>query len=318
MKRIMVTGASGFVGRRLTPLLAALPGVEAMAPLGGPDLPAGQTVDILDATAVEQTLRDFAPTDIVHLAAASSVAGAGQTPETAWDVNLIGVRNLAAAARRLDDPVRFLFASTGEVYGRAFLDGPVSEDTPPQPASTYARTKLAAEHLLEDLSGDRLKVTVLRLFNHTGPGQDTRFVVPAFAAQIAAIEAGAEPTGVVRVGNLEARRDFSDVEDILAAYEAVVRDDAEGPAFARYNVGSGQVRTIRSILDLLIDQARRPVTVEEDPARLRPSEIAVAGGVFDRFARRYGWSASTPFERTVTSVLDDQRASIGPASPAGT
>lgn len=307
LKRILVTGASGFVGRRLAPRLAAMAGVEAVAPLGGPDLPAGETVNILDAEAVEQAIRRFVPTDVIHLAAASSVAGAGQSPEAAWDVNLTGARNVASAARRAAGPVRFLFASTGEVYGRAFLDGPCSEDTPPQPASTYARTKLAAEHLLEDLSSDDLKVTVLRLFNHTGPGQDTRFVVPAFAAQVAAIEAGIDQTGIVRVGNLDARRDFSDVEDILAAYEAVVASPVSDTRFERYNVGSGQVRSIQSILDLIVDQARCPVTVVEDPARLRPSEIAVAGGVFDRFRDRFNWAASIPFEQTVTSVLNDQR-----------
>lgn len=308
VKRILLTGASGFVGRRLAPRLATRGETQAILPLGGPDLPAGQALDILDAGAVERAVLDFAPTDIIHLAAASSVAGTNSAPEIAWDVNLVGVRNLALAARRLETPARFLFASTGEIYGRSFLDGPCSEDTPPQPVSTYARTKLAAEHLLEDLSGDRLKTTVLRLFNHTGPGQDTRFVVPAFAAQIAAIEAGQTGPESVRVGNLDARRDFSDVDDILAAYEAVVMDKSDGPAFSRYNVGSGQVRTIRSILDRLIELSGRPVQVVLDPARLRPSEIAVASGVFDRFRQRYDWSSSIPFEQTLAAVLNDQRA----------
>lgn len=307
-KRILLTGASGFVGRRLAPRLEALPDVEVLLRVGGPDLPTGATLDILDAAAVERIILNFAPTDIVHLAAASSVAGAGQAPAAAWDVNLIGVRNLAVAARRLEAPARLLFASTGEVYGRAFLDGPCSEDTPPQPTSAYARTKLAAEHLLEDLSGECLKVTVLRLFNHTGPGQDTRFVVPAFAAQIAGIEVDPASPGIVQVGNLEASRDFSDVGDIIAAYETVVRNASDSPAFARYNVGSGHVRSIRSILDHLICLADRPVEIVEDPARLRPSEIAVASGVFDRFHQLYGWSASIPFEHTLAAVLDDQRA----------
>lgn len=309
-KRIVVTGASGFVGRLLTPRLAARQDVEAVLPLGGPEHPTSRTLNILDAEAVERAVVDFAPTDIVHLAAASSVAGASSAPEAAWDVNLIGVRNLALPARRLATPVRFLFASTGEVYGRAFLDGPCSEDTPPQPASTYARTKLAAEHLLEDMSGDTLNVTVLRLFNHTGSGQDTRFVIPAFAAQIAAIEAGVDQDGIVRVGNLDGQRDFSDVEDILSAYEAVLTDVTDSSVFERYNVGSGQTRTIRSVLDRLVEMSEHPVRIEQDPTRLRPSEIPVAKGVFDRIRQKYGWSVSTPFEQTLKAVLNGQRSAI--------
>ena len=311
LKRVLVTGASGFVGRRLTPRLAAMPDVERILPIGGTNLVSETPwVDLRDADGVARMVADFAPTDIVHLAAASSVAGAGQAPEMAWDVNLVGVRNLASAVRRLDAPARLLFASTAEVYGKAFLNGPCAEDTPPQPVSAYARTKLAAEYLLEDLSGNGMKVTVLRLFNHTGPGQDTRFVVPAFAAQIAALETDDTAENTIHVGNLEASRDFTDIDDIVSAYAYVVDGEDDGPDFVRFNVGSGRVRTIKSILDQLVAKARRPIRVELDPARLRPAEIRVASGVFDAFRARYGWVAETPFERTVDAVLADQRSRL--------
>lgn len=313
-KRILITGGSGFVGRRLVRRLLNDAEPCELLSVGGPDMATdGLVVDLLDAGQVAAAVRDFAPTDIVHLAAASSVAGAAQTPETAWDVNVMGTRNLALAARRLERSVHLVFASTAEVYGRAFLDGPCSEQTPPQPVSAYARTKLAAEHLLEDFADERLAVTILRLFNHTGAGQDTRFVVPSFAAQIAAVEAGERPDGVIQVGNLDARRDFSDVGDIVEAYLAVIAagPGRTGTAAIRYNVGSGDVRTIRSILDQLISMATTPVTVTQDPARLRAAEIVEARGVFARFATDYGWRASTPFAETLESVLSDQRASRG-------
>ena len=310
-KRILITGGSGFVGRRLVRRLLDDAAPCELLSVGGPDMATdGLVVDLLDAGQVAAAVRDFAPTDIVHLAAASSVAGAAQTPETAWDVNVMGTRNLALAARGLERSVHLIFASTAEVYGRAFLDGPCSEQTPPQPVSAYARTKLAAEHLLEDFAGEHLAVTILRLFNHTGAGQDTRFVVPSFAAQIAAVEAGERPDGVIQVGNLDARRDFSDVDDIVEAYMAVIAAGArQTDTASRYNVGSGVVRTIRSILNELVALATTPVSVTQDPARLRAAEIAEARGVFTRFETDYGWCASTPFAETLESVLSDQRGS---------
>nr|WP_303696008.1 GDP-mannose 4,6-dehydratase [Brevundimonas subvibrioides] len=309
--RILVTGASGFVGRRLVPRLSRDATVKA---LGGPDMSADSpVVDLLDEVSLTAAVTGFRPRTIVHLAAASSVADAARTPGVTWDVNLIGTRNLAHAARRTGEPVHFIFASTAEVYGRAFLDGPCSEETTPQPVSAYGRSKLAAEHLLEDLTGDGFSLTILRLFNHTGAGQDERFVVPAFAAQVAAAEAGVDDA--IRVGNLEARRDFSDVDDIIEAYSAI----AAGPTpeeVIRYNVGSGTVRSIRSILDLLVSQARTPVKAVQDPQRLRAVDIPAAQGDFSRIRSAFGWRATTPFESTALSVLEDQRAKLASSCSA--
>lgn len=304
---MLVTGSSGFVGRRLIPRLSRNFEVQA---LGGPDLAdARPMVDLLDERALDEAVAAFGPGTIVHLAAASSVAGAGQAPDATWDVNLIGTRNLVRAARRTGAPVHFIFASTAEVYGRAFLNGPCSEDTPPQPVSVYGRSKLAAEYLLEDLAGGGFSVTILRLFNHTGVGQDQRFVVPSFAAQVAAAETGRGATNEVRVGNLEARRDFSDVDDVLEAYAAIAAAPPH-EGVCRYNVGSDSVRSVRSILDDLVSQARSPVRVVEDPKRFRAVDIEAAQGDFSRIQEAFGWRAAIPFERTLSAILADQRARL--------
>lgn len=306
--RILVTGASGFVGGHLLKGLAETQPDAAVLALGGPS-PTGQGLDLLDAEAVRGAVSGFAPTDVVHLAAASSVAQTADAPLAAWDTNVVGLRNLAAALIELASPARLIFPSSAEVYGRAFLAGPCSEDTPPAPASSYGRTKLAGELLLRDLAGPRLQVVALRLFNHTGAGQDTRFVVPSFAVQIANLERGPQG-GAIRVGNLDAQRDFTHVADVIDAYLAVLRSNRREPAFSLYNVGSGTPRSIRSILDALMAMSTADIAVTLDPDRLRPAEITIAEGIFSRFETDYDWRPTRPFDSALSAVLNDQRAKL--------
>ncbi len=273
MRRLLITGATGFVGAHLT---AAVGEAFEVLALGGPG-GNGQGLDVLDADAVDAAVRSFAPDAIVHLAAASSVAQAGKDPVATWDINLLGARNVAVAARALRRPVKLIFPSSAEVYGRAFLDGPRAETDRPDPASSYGRSKLAAEGLLQDLADDHLQVVALRLFNHTGPGQDVRFVVPSFAEQIARLER--QDLGApIRVGNLEAQRDFSAISDIVEAYLAVLRGH---------------------------------------PDRLRPSDIPVAQGLFSRFMTDYGWRPNTPFDVVLDAVLQERRAARDVAAELG-
>lgn len=300
MKRVLVTGASGFVGSRLMPRLVDA-GHEAVG-LTGPEAEASSLrVDLTDAEATRAAFAVIEPDVVVHLAAMSSVGAGGGQPDAVWRANFDGARSVAMAARALRRDVRLIFASSGEVYGRRFNEGPCDETAPLAPMSAYARSKAASEFELEDMAREGLSVTALRLFNHTGPGQDERFVAPSFAAQIA--EAAGAGGGDIRVGNLDAMRDFSDVDDVIGAYLAVVDLAEESTApFEVFNVGSGRLRAIRDVLDILIRQSGTAVRVVTDPARMRPSDIGRAEGRFDKIAERFGWRATTPFETTAAAL----------------
>lgn len=309
-KRILITGAGGFVGRHLVGRLKDSSNVELLA-VGSTER--GHDIvglDIRDEAATQLIVEQFAPDYVVHLAASSSVAEAESAGAETWSINFDGTRSVVTAMKRLAKPTHLVFASSSEVYGRAFLDGPCSENTPPQPQSTYARSKYAAELMLKDFATPDCRVTVLRLFNHTGAGQDLRFVVPAFAAQIAEIELG---HGVMQmqVGNLEAERDFSDIADVIDAYTSVLIKNSVEDVYTIYNVGSGHTRSIRSLLEQMLSLSPAAITPLLDPARLRPSDIPRAAGSFYAMQKTFGWSAHRDISDTLKSVLDEQRAKTG-------
>lgn len=311
-RRILITGAGGFVGRHLVGRLRSSPDVELLA-VGNTER--GQDVvglDIRDEAATQVIFEEFAPDCVVHLAASSSVAAAENAGAETWSVNFDGARSVIAAMKRLAKPTHLVFASSSEVYGRAFLNGPCSEDTPPQPQSIYARSKYAAELMLKDFATSNCRVTVLRLFNHTGTGQDLRFVVPSFAAQIAKIELGDGVTQM-QVGNLEAERDFSDIGDVIDAYTSVLNKNPGKDVYNTYNVGSGHTRSIGNLLEQMISLSSANITPLLDPARLRPSDIPRAAGSFSAMQKTFGWSARRDISETLESVLDEQRAKIGSA-----
>lgn len=311
-ERVLVTGASGFVGRKLVRRLALLERDACIIPVHGPLRVEGAlSLDLGDVEACMSLVQTTRPTTIVHLAALSSVGTTLADPNEVWRSNFDGTRALANAALSLETEVRIIFASSGEVYGRQFNHGPCDEDAPLSPISPYARTKVACEYVLSDLASDRLSVNALRLFNHSGAGQDERFVIPSFAAQVARLERGGRG-GQIRVGNLDASRDFSDVEDIIEAYLAVIRHAEPLPGFSAFNVGSGENRSIRSIMETLIGLATAPIEPLSDSSRMRPADVAVAEGVFDRFRSEFGWTPIRSFDQTIADVLQDQRALIFP------
>ena len=304
--RILVTGSGGFVGRWMTARLrAALPEAEVMG--AGRDVAGGSDLDVTQPAEVDALIKRFRPTAVIHLAGVSSLVKARAETRAAWDVNLFGTLNLAEAVIRHAPDARFVQAGSSEVYGGSFnaASGTVDEDALLAPLNPYATTKAAADLLLGEMAEAGLNAVRVRPFNHTGPGQTTAFAVPAFAAQIAAIECG-EREPVLRVGNLDAQRDFLDVRDVVEAYLLA----ATVPGLPRgvvLNVASGEPRRMRDVLDALLALSRTAIQVESDLELIRPSDVPVTAGDATRARALLGWLPRIPWETTLRDVLDDHR-----------
>ena len=292
-KRILVTGAGGFVGTVLT---AKLRGLEhAVVPF---------SADLRDEAAIHKAVEAATPDAVIHLAAIAAPREASKAPEQAWRINLMGTFHLARAVLRHAPAARFVWAGSSEAYGATFnhTRGLVQETSALQPLSAYGATKAAADLMLGQLAREGLDLVRFRPFNHTGAGQSPLYVVPAFAQQIAAIEAGRQDP-VVRVGNLEAKRDFLDVRDIADAYaEAATRDEVQ--AGEAYNLARGNPVQIRDLLDLLTGLSAVPIRVEIDRDRYVANDVAIASGDPEKARRAFGWQARIPIEETVKEVLE--------------
>jgi GDP-4-dehydro-6-deoxy-D-mannose reductase len=319
--RILMTGASGFVGRRLAPALqAAYPAAALAAIAHSPsDTCPGWTtfcVDLADADAINEAVRSWRPNLVVHLAAQSSLGEESKFVESTWRTNGVGALNLACAiARTVPESIVFN-VSTGEVYGSSFLNGPASETTPLSPRSIYARSKAVAETIFEDVLPPESRLVTVRPLNHTGAGQDERFVLPSFAAQIARIEAGLVPPKL-QAGNLGVERDFLDVRDVIDAYLLILAGAEALPRRAVLNVASGQARRIGDLLDVMVAASTRPFEVEIDPARFRSAEIPRAIGDAAALRRHFGWIPKHSIDELVVGLLTYWRARIS-AEPIST
>lgn len=330
MKRILVTGAAGFVGRHALSALADAAGLsDRIVGIGRglPDtLPDGVTfrqIDLLKEDELSAFVADYKPTDVLHLAAMSSVQQSADAPAETWRANIVGLLNLAEAVTRSAPGSNFFFVSSGEVYGRAFLGGgAVTEDVEPAPLGSYARSKWFGEQILADVLGKSglgrsglgksgIRLVILRPFNHIGPGQDERFVVPSFAGQIARIEAGLAPP-VLEVGNLAAERDFLPIGDVLRAYVGLIERADEIASGTVFNISSGQPRSIASMLaDLTaLSQASFETRIAAD--RMRPSEIPVAVGDASRLTAAIGWTPKADWKQTLELILSSFREKNAP------
>lgn len=303
--RILVTGAGGFVGSWLLPALAArLPDAEVRS-LGRHSQPGG--VDIKDAEAVEEAVRTFDPTCVIHLAAVSSTTEAMLGARRAWDVNLTGTFNLADAVLRHAPAARFVFAGSSEIYGGSSRGEArmLDETAALAPRNVYAATKAAADLMLGQMAQAGLSSVRLRLFNHTGSGQSTHFVVPSFASQIIEIERGQRPP-VLKVGNLDAMRDFLDVRDVVDAYVRTVTA-SDLPAGLVLNLASGRPRRVGDVLEALLAMSSATITVEQDEKLMRPTDVAVTAGDASRAGAVLGWHPTIPWPDTLQSVMDGCR-----------
>lgn len=281
MERVLVTGPNGFVGGHLRAELG-----EAFVPFEG---------DVLDSDALRASLRDLRPDGVVHLAALSSVGGSWGDVAEVWRANVLGSLNVVEALRTEAPGARLLFASSGDVYGRADHI-PTPEDAPVAPVSPYAASKAAAE-LACGTAG--LDLVVARAYPHIGPGQDERFAVGSWAAQLARLRA--EGGGTLRVGDLEVERDLTDVRDVCRAYRLLL--DPSIPA-GTYNVASGRAVALRQVVELLVGLAGIEVQVERDETRLRPAEVRVLCGDPSKLRAATGWAAEIPLEQTLADAFE--------------
>ncbi|MFI5177967.1 MAG: GDP-mannose 4,6-dehydratase [Vicinamibacterales bacterium] len=306
----LITGATGFVGSHLVErLTGAGPLFGWHRPAGRP--PAGsagitwQAVDILDAARVRAALEEAGATRIYHLAGAPHVGTSWQTVVAHLEINALGTEHVLEAVRVLDRPCRVLVVTSAQVYQAG--DEPISENTPCVPNNPYGLSKLAADDLaLRAATEDGLDVAIARPFNHAGPRQSAEYVVSSFARQIARIEAGLAPPSI-QVGNLEARRDLTDVRDVVSAYERLM--DA-APCGRPYNICSGRAWRIADLLDELLHLSSVHVTVEIDESRLRPSDTPVIQGDATRIRTELGWAPRIKVEETLRDTLDWWRVQV--------
>ena len=300
-RTILVTGATGFVGRHLIPVLAAAyPDAVLLTP----------TIDMRNVAEVNAVVRAGRPDVSIHLAAVSAVAAAQQAPDLAWQVNLHGTMHLAWALSQHAPNCQMLFVSSADAYGASFRAGlKLGEGAPLAPMNAYAETKAVADLALGGMAAQGLRVVRLRPFNHTGPGQSPQFVVAAFARQLALIAAGLQAP-VIQVGNLETWRDFLDVRDVCTAYVAcIAKRDSLAPGTI-FNLASGQARRIGDVLADLAALAGVEIEIKVDASRVRDTDIRTACGDAARARELLGWMPVISWERTLQDVLDDHRARI--------
>jgi GDP-4-dehydro-6-deoxy-D-mannose reductase len=297
----LVTGAAGFAGSHLLQHLDRSTELVAWSRSDPPPelaaLARWRRIDILDRSAVTGAIRDLRPSFIFHCAGLPHVGESWSDTMAPLAVNVMGTHRVLDAVATVGHGCRVLVTGSAHVYGPS--SEPIAEDHVLSPASPYALSKLAQEELALRTSGTGIEVIVTRSFNHTGPRQKPSFVAPGVALQIARIERGDVPP-VIKVGNLDVRRDIIDVRDTVRAYAALMKSGAPGTV---YNVASGVSRPVRALVDALVALARVPIRIEQDPARLRVNDIPFLVGNPQRLRAATGWEPQIPFDKMTADLL---------------
>ncbi len=308
--KVLITGITGFVGSHLTEYLLSkeyevcgavrrrsrteyIDGIKDELNL--------IECDITDQNSVEPTLKEASPDIIFHLAAQSFVPTSWRAPLETFDVNVKGTVNLFEAVRKSDfDPVVHV-AGSSEEYGMIYPDEiPIKEENPLRPLSPYGVSKVAADLLAYQYHKSYgIKSIRTRAFNHTGPRRGEMFVTSNFAKQIVEIEKGLKEP-VIYVGNLKAKRDFTDVRDTVRAYHLAVEKCDYGEV---YNICSGNALKIREVLNTLLGLTDLSITIKQDPNRMRPSDVEILEGDYSKFNKKTGWTPTIPFEKTMEDLL---------------
>ena len=317
--RVLITGITGFAGSHLADyILNYHPDVKVYGTVrwrsrmenihdiqGKIEL---FEADLKDMVSLQSCLAHVKPDRIFHLAAQSFVPSSWKCPAETFAINAIGQVNLFEAVRSLNLAPRIQVAGSSEEYGQVNADEvPMKETNPLRPLSPYAVSKVAQDFLgYQYYRSYGLRVVRTRGFNHTGPRRGEVFVTSSFAKQIAEIEAGKkEPT--IHVGNLEAKRDFTDVRDIVEAYWLSLEKGEDGDV---YNIGSGFARSMKEVLETLLSLSKVSVRVEVDPKRLRPSDVPILLSDSSKFMELTGWKPKIPFIQTLSDLLDYWRQRV--------
>ena len=305
--KALVVGGGGFVGPYLVKHLKEEQGMEVYVTKTEKetldmDCSGIYNLDILELSQVAELLNKIRPDYIFHLAAQSSVAYSWKNPGLTIDVNIKGCVNLLDGIRQLDYKPRVLLIGSGEEYGH-IKDGecPIVEDNVLRPGNIYAATK-SCQNMLGKIYSDAydMDVMMVRAFNHIGPNQTPVFVVADFCKQVADIENGlSEP--VIYVGNLSARRDFTDVRDVVRAYAMLVKDGKRGET---YNVGRGHAVAIQEILDRIVALSDKDIEVRVDESKLRPVDVPIIEPDITKIRETVGWEPEIELETTLKETLE--------------
>ncbi|HVQ43200.1 MAG TPA: GDP-mannose 4,6-dehydratase [Vicinamibacterales bacterium] len=306
----LVTGATGFAGSHLLDkLVDHAPLVAWYRPDGQQPDPdrhiEWRPVDLLKPHQVAAAIEDAMPAQIFHIAGAPQVAASFNTAVPHLQTNVLGTQHLLEAVRRSGRPCRILVVSSSQVY--AVGDDPIHEGAPLVPATPYGLSKLAQDRLADRaFAEDGLDIVIARPFNHAGPRQAPAFAVSSFARQVARIEAGIDPPDIL-VGNLDARRDMTDVRDVVDAYNLMM---AAAPAGRPFNICSGRAWKMGDLLEELLHSARVAIKVKVDQSRLRPSDVPVIQGDASRIHSELGWKPKIPVEQMLSDTLEWWRGQL--------
>ena len=317
MPRVLVTGVTGFAGSHLVDYLLTrgdceIHGIwrwrsrtENIEHLTAAQMTLHEC-DLRDATSTFDTVAKVKPEWIFHLAAQSFVPTSWVAPSESLTTNVLGQVNIFEAVRRLGLKTRIQLACSSEEYGMVFPDEvPIKETNPLRPLSPYAVSKVAQDMLgYQYWMSWKVDSVRTRGFNHEGPRRGPVFVASDFAKQIADIEKGRKAP-VLHVGNLEAKRDFTDVRDMVRAYVMALEKCEPGEV---YNICRGRAWSIQEVLDLLLARTKAKIEVKQDPARLRPSDVPILIGDNTKFVKATGWAPTIPFEQTLDDMLEYWRS----------
>lgn len=317
--KVFITGINGFAGSHLTQYLLGIDGIsvtgldmsaapEALSSQFGERAPVVHCCDLGDVAAVAAAIEQEQPDAVIHLAARAQVAGAWDNASAIMETNVVCTQALMQSLHEKAPRARVLLISSSEVYGKAAPDEmPLTEKSRLRPGNPYSASKAAQEFVgLQYLEAFGMEVVIARPFNHIGPGQVGNFVVAAFARQIAEIEAGQrEP--VLRVGNLESARDFTDVRDIVAGYYLILTQGVPGEC---YNVASGRSHLISEILDILLALALVQPRIEPIPELMRPSDTPLVVGDAAKLRALGDWQPRVPLKKSLTDALNYWREQV--------